>query len=172
MAQNLELKIKLDSPELVESILGKNKVQLSELLKQKDIYYSIENGLLKLRVEGDKYYLIKYLRNESGTNRWSNYEIIQLTNGKVEKFLSDIFTVETTVTKTRKLYWLLNTRIHIDEVENLGNFLELETIVEGNQKDAKNRFDKVVELLNIDLSRQIKCSYRDLLLEKMNNDTH
>ena len=172
MAQNLELKIKLESPEIVELILKENEVQLSEILNQKDIYYSIVNGLLKLRVEGDKYFLIKYLRDESGNDRWSNYEIIQLTNGDAENFLSDIFNVETTVIKTRKLFWLLNTRIHIDEVENLGNFLELETIVEGDKKDARNRFDKVVELLNLDLSKQIKCSYRDLLLEKMNNDTH
>jgi len=172
MAQNLELKIKLDSPEKVESILKKNDVQLSEILHQKDIYYSVEKGLLKLRVEENGNSLIKYLRDESGSDRWSNYEIIQLTNGDAEKFLSDIFTVEITVKKTRKLYWLLNTRIHIDEVENLGNFLELETIVDKDQEDAKDRFEKVVELLNLDLDNQIKCSYRDILLEKKNNDTH
>ncbi len=171
MAQNLELKIKLVDPEIVESILINNNIELSGVLNQKDIYYSVKRGLLKLRVEGENSFLIKYLRNESGNDRWSDYEIIQLTNGDAEKFLSNIFTIETTVKKTRKLYWLLNTRIHIDKVENLGSFLELETIVEGDQEDAKKRFDKVVETLKLNLVNQIKCSYRDLLLDKQKNDT-
>ncbi|HED07944.1 MAG TPA: CYTH domain-containing protein [Ignavibacteria bacterium] len=166
MAQNLELKIKLDSPKIVESILKQNNVPLSETLHQEDIYYSIKKGLLKLRIEGNSYSLIKYLRDESGKNRWSNFDIIQLTGGDAEKFLSGIFTVETIVKKTRKLYWLFNTRIHIDQVERLGDFLELETIVDGNQDDAKYRFDKVIKTLNLDTDNQIRCSYRDLLLEK------
>ena len=171
MAQNLELKIKLDSSNTIELILKRNNVPLSETLHQKDVYYSIKKGLLKLRIEVNNYSLIKYLRYESGNDRWSNYDIIRHTNGDVEKFLSDIFTVETIVKKTRKLYWFFNTRIHIDQVESLGNFLELETIVEGNSDDAKCRFDKVIELLNLNTRNQVRCSYRDLLLKKK-NDTH
>lgn len=171
MAQNLELKIKLNSTNEIESILNRNNIPLSEVQYQKDVYYSVKKGLLKLRIEGNNYSLIKYLRDESGDERWSNYDIIQLTNGDVEKFLSDIFTVETIVKKTRKLFWLFNTRIHIDQVESLGNFLELETIVEGNSDDAKCRFDKVIELLNLNTRNQVRCSYRDLLLKKK-NDTH
>ena len=171
MTQNLELKIKLDSSRTIESILKRNNVPLSETLHQKDVYYSVKNGLLKLRIEGNNYFLIKYLRNESGNDRWSNFDILQMTGGDAEKFLSDIFTVETVVKKTRKLYWLFNTRIHVDQVERLGNFLELETIVDGNQADAKYRFDKVIKILNLNTSNQIRCSYRDLLLEKK-NDTH
>ncbi|MCH7827216.1 MAG: hypothetical protein IIC75_04465, partial [Bacteroidetes bacterium] len=110
MAQNLELKIKLNSTNEIESILNRNNIPLSEVQYQKDVYYSVKKGLLKLRIEGNNYSLIKYLRDESGDERWSNYDIIQLTNGDVEKFLSDIFTVETIVKKTRKLFWLFNTR--------------------------------------------------------------
>lgn len=171
MAQNLELKIKLDSSNTIELILMRNNVPLSETLHQKDVYYSIKKGLLKLRIEGNNYSLIKYLRDESGNDRWSNYDIIRLTNGDVEKFLSDIFTVETIVKKTRKLYWFFNTRIHIDQVERLGNFLELETIVDVNHDNAKYRFDKIIKMLNLNTSNQVRCSYRDLLLKKK-NDTH
>jgi len=135
-------------------------------LNQKDIYYSIGKGLLKLRVEGDKNTLIKYLRNESGKERWSNYDLIQLTNGNAEKFLSELFPIETIIVKKRKLYWLLNTRIHIDIVESLGNFLELETIVTFDKEDAIERFNKVIDLLNLDVNKQFNCSYRDLMLQK------
>lgn len=169
MPLNLELKLKLDTHKNVESILKSNNIEVSEEINQKDIYYSVKNGLLKLRIEGEKNTLIKYLRDESGNDRWSNYEIIQLTNGNAEKFLSELFTIETIVKKTRKLYWLLNTRIHIDIVESLGNFLELETIVNGEREEAIGRFNKVIEILKLDVDKQFKCSYRDLLLQKQND---
>jgi predicted adenylyl cyclase CyaB len=68
--------------------------------------------------------------------------------------------------KTRKLYIYKNTRIHLDEVKNLGNFLELETVVKGNMKEGKTEFDEIVELLKLDISKQIKSSYRTLLMNK------
>ncbi|PIW69589.1 MAG: hypothetical protein COW08_06395 [Ignavibacteriales bacterium CG12_big_fil_rev_8_21_14_0_65_30_8] len=169
MPLNLELKLKLDTHENVESILKKNNVCVSEVIDQKDVYYFVKNGLLKLRIEGEKNTLIKYLRDESGNDRWSNYKIIQLTNGNAEKFLSELFTTETIVKKIRKLYWLLNTRIHIDVVESLGNFLELETIVTGKREEAIGRFNKVIEIMNLDVRKQFKCSYRDLMLQKQND---
>lgn len=162
MPTNLELKIKLDKKNSSEKLLNNAKAQFKGLLKQKDIYYKFKNGLLKLRVENGSYCLIKYFRDEKGT-RWSDYEILKLEGKNVEKYLAEILNVETVVEKKRKLYLYKNTRIHIDEVKNLGNFLELETVVAKNKKHALLEFEEVVKLLNLDLKKQIKSSYRNLL---------
>jgi predicted adenylyl cyclase CyaB len=162
MPTNLELKIKLDQKNGTEKLLKNAGAQYKGLLKQKDVYYKFKNGLLKLRIENGSYCLIKYFRDEKGT-RWSEYEILKLDGKNVEKYLSEILKVETVVEKKRKLYLYQNTRIHLDEVKNLGNFLELETVVAKNKKHAESEFAEVIELLNLDLKKQIKSSYRNLL---------
>ncbi|MEJ5351985.1 MAG: CYTH domain-containing protein [Melioribacteraceae bacterium] len=164
MAVNLELKIKIDSPKEYERKLKLKGAKFIDVIKQKDIYYKINRGLLKLRKEKNNFYLIKYLRDESG-KRWSNYEILELKGKNTEKYLSEIFKVECIVEKSRKLYLYGNTRIHLDNVKNLGWFLELETVVVKNKKSASNEFQEVVNFLDIDLAKQIRKSYKNLLLK-------
>jgi adenylate cyclase class IV len=135
------------------------------VLIQKDIYYKIGNGLLKLRVESGNYTLIKYNRDEKG-KRWSNYELLKLEGKNPEKYLSGIFDAEVIVEKRRRFFLYDNTRIHLDSVKNLGSYLELETLLVGSKPDAQKRFNEVVKLLDLDLSRQIRSSYKALLLNK------
>ncbi|MEW6194038.1 MAG: class IV adenylate cyclase [Bacteroidota bacterium] len=162
MPVNLELKLKVPSHRTFETILEQINAEYKGVLVQKDIYYIVKNGLLKLRVEDGTYCLIKYLRDEKG-ERWSNYELLFLKGGNPEKYLSDIFATDCVVEKKRKLYLYKNTRIHLDDVKRLGKFLELETIVRKNKKDAQKKFDEIVQLLKLDLTNQIRASYRNLL---------
>jgi predicted adenylyl cyclase CyaB len=164
MSINLELKTEVKSEQDLE-----NKIQLMgakyiETLKQKDIYYLNPDSLLKLRIQNGTYQLIKYLRNETVGDRWSDYEILNLSGSNVEEFLNSIFKTEVSVNKQRKLYIFKHTRIHLDNVLDLGKFLELETVVEDiSKQEAISEFNDVVNSLNLDLNRQIKKSYRDLL---------
>ena len=80
--------------------------------------------------------------------------------------MSKLFEVDEVVEKNRKLFWFNNTRIHLDEVKELGRFLELETLVIEGKADAEKRFDEIVRLLNLVLSKQIKKSYKNLIAEK------
>ena len=81
----------------------------------------------------------------------------------VEKYLSEILTIEAVVEKVRKLYMYKDTRIHLDTVKNLGKYLELETVVTKNKKQAEKEFAEVIDLLKLDMTKQIKSSYRNLL---------
>jgi predicted adenylyl cyclase CyaB len=165
MPHNLELKIKVDSHTKLLNLLKKMKAEYKGELVQKDVYYKVKKGLLKLRVESGTYTLIKYLRDEKG-KRWSNYELLKLEGKNPEKYLRDILKVVTVVEKKRKLYLHDNTRIHLDDVKRLGKFLELETLLVGDKRDAQIRFNKTVELLELDLSKQIRSSYKTLLSGK------
>lgn len=166
MPRNLELKIKLKSFSEIKKRLNQIGAEFTAELDQKDIYYKNKSGLLKLRIENNVECLIRYNRNENSKLRWSDYNLIKFREGNAEKFLADLFEIETVVDKKRSLYMYDNTRIHLDRIKNLGNYLELETLVFKGHQDAKKRFSGIVSLLQIDLKNQIKKSNRDLMLEK------
>ncbi len=166
MPRNLELKIKLKSFSEIKKRLNQIGAEFTAELDQKDIYYKNKNGLLKLRIENGVECLIRYSRNENSKHRWSDYNLIKFREGNAEKFLADLFEIETVVDKKRSLYMYDNTRIHLDRIKHLGNYLELETLVLKGQNDAKKRFSEIASLLQLDLKNQIKKSNRDLMLEK------
>ncbi len=166
MPLNLELKIRIDSfDSLIEKLKSINAKQDSILL-QKDIYYKIPAGLLKLRIENGTKTLIFYNRDETSKNRWSDFNLLKIEDDNAEEFFSKLFEIGEVVEKERKLFWFNNTRIHLDEVKELGNFLELETLVLDGKAGAEKRFNEIVRLLNLDLSKQIKKSYKNIIAEK------
>lgn len=166
MGKNLELKIKVDEHNFVEQILKESNAEFIDTLNQKDIYYKYDNGLLKLRNVNGNGELIKYNRDELSSERWSDYEILNVDPEKAELFFRDVLKEEAVVKKVRKLWLYKNTRVHLDEVEQLGNFVELETVVKESLEEARKIFDETVELLKLDLSKQLKTSYRTLLMSK------
>lgn len=165
MAFNLELKTKIKSFTFYENILKQINAEYKGIINQKDIYYKYKNGLLKLRVENNSYTLIKYLRDEKN-KRWSNYELLELKGKNPEKYLSEILEVDTVVKKKRKLFMYKNTRVHLDEVNGLGKFLELETLLLKDRIDATKRFNEIKNLLQLNNCVEIRKSYKNLLEEK------
>jgi len=170
MALNLEIKIKTGSHKVYIETLKSIGAEYYGILNQKDVYFKVPSGLLKLRIENDKYTLIKYNRDEKG-KRWSSYELLKLERmhpgGKdPEKYMTDIFKTETIVKKKRTLYLYNNTRIHLDEVKGLGKFLELETLTVSGKKDAAKRFKEMLSLLKINPENQIHASYKNLIRNK------
>lgn len=166
MPRNLELKIKCDFFNEVKNCLEEINADYTGELNQKDIYFRVENRLLKLRIENGEQSLIKYTRDETGKDRWSDFQVIKLPDKNAEDFFEDLFDIETVVEKKRLVYIYDNTRIHLDKVKGLGEFLELETLVLNGLKDAKSRFNYMVKKLKLDLSSQIKNSYKILIEEK------
>ena len=166
MAKNLEIKVKLSSHKEIKSILKKNKIYLEELLIQKDIYFKVNKGLLKLRIENGKQTLIFYDRNEKSKKRWSNYHLLEINETDANRYLKRFLDVLKIVSKKRELYIHKNTRIHLDTVKGLGCFLELETRVIKGLKDAEKRFAFMMDLLKLREKKEIRASYKDLLLSK------
>ena len=164
MPKNLEIKVNLSSHKEVKTILKKNKIHLKELLIQKDIYYKVDKGILKLRIENDKQTLIFYDRNEKSKKRWSDYHLLEINKTDGNEYLKRFLDVLTIVNKKRELYLYNNTRIHLDYVKNLGYFLELETKVINGLKDAEKRFNHLLDLLNLRDKKEIRASYKDLLI--------
>ncbi len=167
MPLNLELKVKVDSFDELKKLLNSIKAEFVKELNQKDIYYVTQKGLLKLRIENGEQSIIKYLRDEKSNDRFSDYDVLYFSKGNAEKFFGELFTIEAVVEKQRLLYMYDNTRVHLDNVKNLGTFLELETLVLNGKEDAVKRFNYIVNALKLDLNKQFRKSYRDLTIEKI-----
>ena len=166
MPLNLELKICLENSSSVKEKIKLINAEYKGELNQVDVYYGYKNGLLKLRIENGSQTLIKYNRNEKAGSRWSDYHLISLEKNDAREYLNDILEIETVVEKKRHLYLYDNTRIHLDEVNGLGSFLELETLAINGKDDAGRRFSHIIRVLELNTEHEIRKSYRDLMLEK------
>ena len=165
MPLNLELKTKVESHHKFKNKLIDIDADNIGVLNQKDVDYKIPEWVLKLRIENGKESLIFYRRDEKGNDRWSDFNVLIFENYGGEEFFNKIFSIETIVEKKRELFIYNNTRIHLDEVKSLGCFVELETLVLSGKEEAKSRFENITKLLALDTSKQIRKSYRDLLLK-------
>jgi len=171
--QNIEIKISITEKNK-RDILKKLKllpVQHRGVLRQADTYYNCLNGRLKIReINGKKYELIFYQRPDKKQSRMSNYKVINLTSRtckEMKLLLRQAFGIMIQVKKNRDL-WLYNTtRIHLDKVEKLGSYLELETVMRGQSRsEARQEHQEVINKLNLSKYRKLSKSYSDMLMKK------
>jgi predicted adenylyl cyclase CyaB len=100
------------------------------VLRQRDTYFQTARGRLKLREqEGATPHLIAYERPDRTDSRESRYRIIEVEQADVLKdALADALGVKVVVAKERRLFLWNGVRIHLDQVDGLGSFIEFEAI--------------------------------------------
>lgn len=136
---------------------------------QRDTYFNAVNGRLKLREMEGEAQLIAYERPDEVGHRTSRYWIVQIDNADgLRNGLADTLGVQAIVTKKRCLFIWRNVRIHLDEVEGLGNFIEFEAVA-PTESDLSAETERVrflresFEIADTDL---IDVSYCDLVRAK------
>ncbi|XP_039301066.1 uncharacterized protein LOC111049768, partial [Nilaparvata lugens] len=126
--RNVEIKAKVK--DLPSFLLKCEEVSQSvgEVIKQEDFFFNAKEGRLKLRkFEGGAAELIFYDRPNMEGPKLSEYEKCSVSDGsKLQAVLSRALGVSGEVRKYRHLFLVGQTRIHVDQVENLGSFMELE----------------------------------------------
>jgi len=170
MKKNLEIKVALEDFSGILRNIASLGVNEAGILYQVDKYFLIGKKRLKLRDVNGESQLIYYSRPDTQEPKLSQYYVFTFTNKQgivIEKILSMLFTVRAIVSKKRILYLYKHTRIHLDEVENLGNFLELETVFDRKdpQYDFYHEHNIVINTLGLPRYKKIKSSYSDLILE-------
>jgi adenylate cyclase, class 2 len=166
LPSNLELKARWISPETAVEKAKSIGASFVKTMKQTDTYYNINNCKLKLReIAGEKSELIYYDRQ--GEEKWqSDYLIAEIMDSRNhKKILEMLFDVLVIVKKKRTLYLLDNARIHIDEVEGLGSFIEFEVVIGESEEQASSLLSKLKDHFVIQKDSVFKKSYSDLLLE-------
>jgi predicted adenylyl cyclase CyaB len=167
MARNVEIKTRVrDRPTLLAQARRMADGPPVEIV-QDDTFFVCPNGRLKLRVfsetEGE---LIFYRRADSAAPRESQYMVIPTSCPmELQETLASALGECGRVRKRRELFRVGRTRIHVDEVEGLGDFMELEVVLsEGESVDegvAEAR--RIMDQLGIREQDLIENAYVDLL---------
>ena len=170
MAKNIEIKASLENMDscinTAKSLSGSDP----EVIRQEDFFLNCANGRLKLRIfSSDKRGLIFYNRkNESGP-KTSEYYISETNEPySLLDVLDKSYGIRGVVKKIRNLFLIGNTRVHIDQVENLGCFLEFEVVLskEEDTDTGKQAAQRLMDQFGIEKGSLIDCAYIDLIEKK------
>lgn len=147
MPRNVEVKTRVEDLEALEDRVrelarergdGESEVGEPEVLHQRDTFFGIGDGRLKIRDFGDgTAELIFYRRPDTAGPKTSHYRKVEIRDPEaLHGLLAEALGVVGEVVKTRRVWVLDRTRIHLDRVERLGDFLELEVVLADDETEA------------------------------------
>ncbi|MGB8579506.1 MAG: class IV adenylate cyclase [Candidatus Sulfotelmatobacter sp.] len=173
MPSNIEIKAFLKNPVAAEKVAARLSDTSPQTIHQEDFFFACNRGRLKLRILApDRGELIRYERSDVANARASRYLIARTPDPQT---LNDILTVilgrTGVVKKTRILYLIEQTRVHIDEVQGLGDFLELEVVLRPGQSEpeGKNIVTALLTEFGIAQDELVAEAYVDLLARRAAN---
>jgi predicted adenylyl cyclase CyaB len=167
MPTNIELKVRVNDLEAVRQRVTKLTNRKPQELVQEDIFFRSLTRRLKLRIMSpDHAELISYKRADTAGPCVSHYVSLRVADiAAPRQRLEKRFGVLGIVRKRRTVFFVENTRVHLDEVENLGKFVEFEVVLNKGLTipDGKRELEWLVHELGIDRSESIAGAYVDLL---------
>jgi predicted adenylyl cyclase CyaB len=172
--RNVEIKAKIkdydETIQLISDLIKPADVSY-ETIHQHDTFFNVNgDGLLKLRdfqTVKNTGELIYYERSIQAGPKLSSYVITPVSNcGTMRLLLEKSNGIIGTVVKTRHLFLHGQTRIHVDKVQTLGNFLELEVVLTPTQTAEEGEIiaEEIMSKLNISEDDLVPTAYLDLIL--------
>jgi len=167
MARNIEIKARIESIEATAARAAALADQGPIEIRQDDTFFTCDRGRLKLRAfSADAGELIFYRRPDQAGPKESFFVISPTASpDSLRDALSLAYGQAGRVRKHRTLYLVGRTRVHLDRVEGLGHFLELEVVLsDGDRSDpAVEEAHDLMAALGISPAQLIEGAYVDLL---------
>jgi homotetrameric cytidine deaminase len=167
---NVELKARDPDPEATAARCVALGASDQGVLSQHDTYFSARRGRLKLRVEegalGGE--LIAYRRDDARDPVESSYVLAPVAAAdELAEALDAALGRVAVVAKRRRLFLWEGVRIHLDEVEDLGSFVELEAVLPdaGDLATAGDKLARLRRELGISDDALVSAGYADLLMD-------
>lgn len=170
MARNIEIKARVADLDAIAAAARRLGAEGPVEILQDDSFFACQNGRLKLRafVDGSGE-LIFYRRADQAGPKESFYLRSRTPDPDVlRESLALAWGTAGRVRKRRLLYLLGRTRIHLDQVQGLGAFVELEVVLrEGESaQDGVSEAHRLMEDLSIERSQLCEGAYVDLLQQQ------
>ena len=160
-----EIKAKSQNQDKIRQILKEHKATFKGVDHQIDTYFKVNEGRLKLREGGIENNLIQYQRSNQKGPKKSTVCLYKSTPGStLKEVLTNSNGILTIVDKKREIYFIDNVKFHIDEVQSLGHFIEIEAIGEENYEALLKQCEYYMDLFKVEQDELIDCSYSDLML--------
>lgn len=164
---NVEIKARTNEPDGVRNRLLKMSPDFKGIDHQIDTYFNVSSGRLKLREGTIEHSLIHYQRSDQSGPKQSD---VLLYHPEPDPALREILAaslgIKAIVDKKREIYFLDNVKFHIDDVKDLGTFVEIEAIDSTGKRDAKallRQCQHYMEMLDINDNDLIDVSYSDMV---------
>lgn len=170
MAKNIEVKARTSDLKHKLKLALKIADGIPESFYQKDTFFYSNKGRIKLREFGEGYgELIYYIRDDSYGPKESEYFITKTSDtDSLLIILDKTLGIKGIVEKNRTLILCGQTRIHLDQVEGLGSFIELEVILKPDQQQPEviEIAEGIIKALDIGENDLVDVAYIDLILGK------
>ena len=167
MAANIEIKARLSDWDRAQGVAESLSDCPLEIIAQRDVFFDVPKGRLKLRVLApDRGQLVYYEREDAAGPHRSNYAVSPVADPtSMEALLTASLGVRGVVSKKRYLYIVGHTRVHLDNVDRLGRFLELESVLGPghNEDDGLREVSELMVRLGIAEDDLVDVAYIDLL---------
>jgi len=166
--ENIEIKARIEDPDQIRELVKELDHTFVGLDHQIDTYFKTANGRFKLRESSlSGPYLIFYLRNNISGPKSSVYQKLPVADAKgLKDLLKEMQVIHTIIEKRREIYLYENVRIHLDEVKELGNFLEFEAVMDekySNKEVETRKVEYLMEKLGVKNEDLIGESYENLM---------
>jgi adenylate cyclase class 2 len=166
---NVEFKARCEDASKIRAVLSKHNAVYKGEDRQKDTYFNVTRGRLKLREGILENCLIYYERNNQEGPKQSNVSLFAVQQGTaLKELLAKSLGVKVVVEKRREIYFHGNVKFHIDDVEGLGSFVEVEAIdLSGTlgRERLEQQCHQYLREFGISRSQLVSNSYSDLLLQ-------
>jgi predicted adenylyl cyclase CyaB len=167
MPRNIEIKARVDSPPLLRARAAALATDGPKEIAQDDTFFACDHGRLKLRAFADgSGELIFYRRADLSGPKASFYVLTRTQDPDgLREALTLAYGQAGRVIKQRTLFLVGRTRIHLDRVEGLGDFVELEVVLaDGDSaEDGAREATALMARLGIDETQLADGAYVDLL---------
>jgi adenylate cyclase class 2 len=165
--RNIEVKVRVSDLARARAAALAAGARSRGIETQTDRYYELDGGRrVKLRVrDGGPAELIRYDRPETGAVRASDYQVTPVRDAEAGRCLVPESPPVSVVRKRREVLPIENVRIHLDEVDGLGTFLELEAVVDAAHDDVECRRQvaALLDVLGLATAESIPASYGELV---------
>lgn len=166
--QNVEFKAELRDPSLARTICASINALRADTLVQTDTYFRVPDAKLKKReTVGHDTEWVFYSRAPRSRPKLSTYTIYSEAQA-IERFGTTPLPIWVVVKKSRDLWLYQGVRIHLDNVEELGWFIEFEALVSPDRNLARchELLDTLRRALGPAMGEPIAVGYAELLLQE------
>ena len=167
MARNVEIKARVPDLDAVRRLASAIAPRPPELIAQVDTFFVVPAGRLKVReFANGSGELIAYDRADQAGPKAASYAVASCADAKALcAALSQVLPVRGRVVKRRELFLVGRTRVHLDEVERLGSFVELEVVLRDGEpvEDGETEAFELMRRLQIAPEYLVSTAYIDLL---------
>lgn len=168
MPLNIEIKAYCPRPEDIHLLLKNLKARFVGIDHQIDTYFKVSSGRLKLREGKIENHLIHYERSNQAGPKKSEVLLFKSDPGSsLKDILIKAVGTLVIVDKKRSIYFIDNVKFHLDEVQGLGSFVEIEAIdTEGtfSESELTKQCEHYIDMFKIPEKDLIQISYSDMLL--------